>query len=156
MTALEVGAPAPDFELRDQHGQRVRLSTYQGVRPVVLVFYPSTFSPVCSSELASLHQARPELERVGVELLTVSCDPMFTLRAYSDQEDVGYRMLSDFWPHGEVSAAYDVFDRDFGCSRRSTFVIDRDGAVRWSVHNAMPDARSVEDYLGALEFLSNR
>jgi peroxiredoxin len=156
VTGLEVGAPAPDFELRDQHGQRVRLSAFRGSKAVVLVFFPSAFSPVCSGELSTLREAAPELERAGVELLTISCDPMFTLRAFSDQEKIEYRMLTDFWPHGEVSTAYDVFDRDFGCSKRSTFVVDQDGATRWSVHNAMPDARSVDDYLGALDFLKTR
>jgi peroxiredoxin len=156
VTAPAVGDEAPDFELRDQHGQRVRLSSCRGSRPVVLVFYPSTFSPVCSSELATLRGAAPELERAGVELLTISCDPMFTLRAFSDRERIEFRMLTDFWPHGEVSTAYGVFDRDFGCSKRSTFVIDPDGMVRWLVHNAMPDARSVDDYLGALELLRSR
>jgi mycoredoxin-dependent peroxiredoxin len=153
VTALEVGAQAPDFELRDQHGQRVRLTAFRGSKAVVLVFYPSAFSPVCSSELSTLKEASPELERAGVELLTVSCDPMFTLRAFSDQERIGFRMLTDFWPHGQVSSAYGVFDRDFGCSKRSTFVIDEEGQVRWLVHNSMPDPRSVEDYLGALDFL---
>jgi mycoredoxin-dependent peroxiredoxin len=153
VTALEVGAQAPDFELRDQHGQRVRLSTFRGSRAVVLVFFPSAFSPVCSSELATLREAAPELDRAGVELLTVSCDPMFTLRAFSDQERIEFRMLTDFWPHGAVSSAYGVFDRDFGCSKRSTFVVDRDGRVRWLVHNAMPDPRSVDDYVEALETL---
>ena len=154
MTGLEVGAEAPDFELRDQHGQRVRLSSYRGAKPVALVFFPSAFSPVCSGELAALRAASPELADAGVELLTISCDPMFTLRAFSDQERIEFRMLTDFWPHGEVSASYDVFDRDFGCSKRSTFVVDREGRIRWLVHNAMPDARSVEDYLEALDFLS--
>ncbi len=153
---LAVGDPAPDFELRDQHGQRVRLSALRGSKPVVLVFFPSAFSPVCSSELSTLREAAPELDRAGVELLTVSCDPMFSLRAFSDQERIEYRMLTDFWPHGEVSTAYGVFDRDFGCSKRSTFVVDQDGRVRWLVHNAMPDARSVDDYLDALEFLRSR
>ncbi len=153
MTALEVGAAAPDFELRDQHGQRVRLSSYHGVKPVVLVFYPSAFSPVCSSELATLRDAAPRLERLGVELLAVSCDPMFTLRAFSDQETIEFRMLTDFWPHGAVSSAYDVFDTDFGCSRRSTFVLDPEGTIRWLVHNAMPDPRSVDDYVEALDLL---
>ncbi|CAA9367722.1 MAG: Alkyl hydroperoxide reductase subunit C-like protein [uncultured Nocardioidaceae bacterium] len=156
MTALEVGAQAPDFELRDQHGQRVRLSALRGSKAVVMVFFPSAFSPVCSSELSTLREAAPELARAGVELLTVSCDPMFTLRAFSDRERIEYRMLTDFWPHGEVSTAYGVFDGDFGCSKRSTFVIDQDGTIRWFVHNAMPDARSVDDYLGALEFLRSR
>jgi peroxiredoxin len=156
VTAVEVGAQAPDFGLRDQHGQRVRLSALRGSKPVVLVFFPSAFSPVCSSELATLRGAAPELDRAGVELLTVSCDPMFTLRAFSDRERIEFRMLTDFWPHGEVSAAYDVFDRDFGCSKRSTFVIDHEGQVRWLVHSAMPDARSVDDYLDALDSLGTR
>ena len=156
MTALEVGAQAPDFELRDQHGQRVRLSAFRETKPVVLVFFPSAFSPVCSGELSTLREAAPELDRAGVELLTVSCDPMFTLRAFSDRERIEYRMLTDFWPHGEVSTAYDVFDRDLGCSKRSTFVIDQEGQVRWLVHSAMPDARSVGEYLDALDFLKSR
>ena len=153
-SAPAVGDRAPDFELRDQHGQRVRLSSYRGERPVALVFFPSALSPVCSSELVTLREAAPELARAGVELLTISCDPMFTLRAFSDQERVDYRMLTDFWPHGEVSAAYGVLDRDFGCSKRSTFIVDQDGDVRWVVHNAMPDPRDVEDVLGAVARLA--
>lgn len=154
MTAPGVGDPAPDFELRDQHGGRVRLSSYQGAKPVVLVFYPSAFSPVCSSELTTLRESWAELEAAGVELLAISCDPMFTLRAFSDRERIEFPMLTDFWPHGEVSTAYGVFDRDFGCSKRSTFVVDRSGEVRWLVHNAMPDPRSVEDVVAALEPLA--
>jgi peroxiredoxin len=153
VTALQVGAEAPDFELRDQHGQRVRLSSFRGSKSVVLVFFPSAFSPVCSSELSTLRKSWPELDRPDVELVTVSCDPLFTLRAYSDQEGIEFRMLTDFWPHGTVSVAYDVFDRDFGCSKRSTFVIDPDGRVRWLVHNAMPDARNVQEYANALDSL---
>ena len=72
MTGLEVGADAPDFELRDQHGQRVRLSSYRGHKDVVLVFYPSAFSPVCSSELSTLRTSWPALDRPDVELVTVA------------------------------------------------------------------------------------
>ena len=153
MTGLAVGDEAPDFELRDQHGRRVRLSSYRGSKAVVLVFYPSTFSPVCSSELATLRASWPDLDRPDVELLTVSCDPMFTLRAFSDQERIEFTMLTDFWPHGKISTAYGVFDRDFGCSKRSTFVLDRDGTVTWLVHSAMPDPRSIDEYREALSTL---
>ena len=156
MTALEVGAEAPDFELRDQHGRRVRLSSYRGSRSVVLVFFPSAFSPVCSSELAALRESWPALGRPDAELLTVSCDPMFTLRAYSDQEGIEFPMLSDFWPHGEVSTAYDVFDLDFGCSKRSTFIVDAEGRVGWRVHSAMPDPRDLDEYARALDSLGTR
>ena len=156
MSVLEVGDDAPDFELRDQHGQRVGLSSLRATRPVAIVFFPSAFSPVCSSELAALHGAHPELERAGVSVVTVSCDPMFTLRAFSDGERIEFPMLTDFWPHGAVSKAYGVFDRDLGCSKRSTFVVDQGGQVRWLVHNAMPDPRSIDDYLGALERLGSK
>ena len=156
MTALEVGAEAPDFELRDQHGQRVRLSSFRGSRTVVVVFFPSAFSPVCSSELSTLQKIWPGLDRPDVELVTVSCDPMFTLRAFSDRERIEFPMLTDFWPHGEVSSAYGVFDRDFGCSKRSTFIVDPDGRIGWLVHSAMPDARDIDEYVGALESLGTR
>ena len=152
---LEVGDEAPDFELRDQHGRRVRLSSYRGSRAVLLVFFPSAFSPVCSSELTTLQETHAALGE-EVEVLTVSCDPMFTLRAFSDAEDIEFPMLTDFWPHGKVSTAYAVFDRDFGCSKRSTFLVDRTGNVRWLVHNAMPDPRAAEEYLQALELLGSR
>ena len=153
MTGLEVGSEAPDFELRDQHGRRVRLSSYRGHKGVVLVFFPSAFSPVCSSELTTLRGTWPDPDHPDVELVTVSCDPMFTLRAFSDRERVEFPMLTDFWPHGAVSTAYGVFDEDFGCSKRSTFVIDAEGRVSWLVHSAMPDPRSVDEYRAALQTL---
>ena len=156
MTALEPGAEAPDFELRDQHGSRVRLSSYRGSRSVVLVFFPSAFSPVCSSELGVLQGTWPTLDRPDVELVTVSCDPLFTLRAFSDQEGIEFPMLTDFWPHGAVSSAYDVFDRDFGCSKRSTFIVDLEGRISWTVHNAMPDPRDIDEYVAALDILRTR
>ena len=150
MTDPGVGDAAPDLELRDQHGQRVRLASFRGSKAVALVFYPSAFSPVCSNELALLKEASPRLEEGGVELLAVSCDPMFTLRAFADREGIEFPMLSDFWPHGAVSSSYGVFDRDFGCSKRSTFVVDVEGRIRWLVHNEMPDLRSVDDLFDAL------
>jgi mycoredoxin-dependent peroxiredoxin len=149
-----VGDEAPDFALRDQHGQTVQLSSYRGVKPVLLVFFPPAFSPVCSSELTDL--ASSALVRPDVELLTVSCDPMFTLRAFSDLEKIQFPMLTDFWPHGRASAAYGVFDDDLGCSKRSTFLVDDTGRVAWVVHNAMPDAREIDDYVTALDTLSIR
>ena len=135
------GRRAPDFELRDQHGQRVRLSSFRGSRPVVLVFFPSAFSPVCSSELSTLRESWPELDRPDVELVAVSCDPMFTLRAYSDREGIEFPMLTDFWPHGEVSVGVRRLRprlRAARSARRSSST--RTGGCGWLVHNAMPDA----------------
>ena len=79
--AVEVGEAAPDFELRDQHGTPVRLSSFRGAKHVVLVFYPLAFSGVCTGELCSLRDEFPEVNRDDVELLTVSVDSTFAHRA---------------------------------------------------------------------------
>ena len=152
---LAVGGTAPDFELRDQHGSAVTLSRLRGA-PVLLVFFPAAFSSVCSSELCDLRdwwpQTRSDLSK-GAELLAISCDPMFSLRGYSDAEGIDFPLLSDFWPHGAVAQAYGVFDDSFGTPRRSSYLVDPEGRVAWSVHNARPDARPVEDYAAALQQL---
>lgn len=148
MTAAAVpaaGDVAPDFVLRDQHGQRVRLSSYRGLKAVVLMFYPFAFSRVCTGELWDVRDNHPELTSGAVRLLAVSCDPMFALRELADRDGLTFPLLSDFWPHGEVATAYGVFDAERGCANRSTFVIDTEGVVRWSVHNAMPDARDLAE-----------
>jgi mycoredoxin-dependent peroxiredoxin len=148
---LPQGVAAPLFELRDQHGQTVSLASFTGVRKVLLVFYPSAFSSVCTGELSDLQQAWPTFERHEVEILGVSCDPMFSLRAFGDAHEIHFPLLSDFWPHGAVTSAYGVFDETYGQPHRSTFVIDRHGNVAWQVHNAMPDARSLKDYAEVLD-----
>ncbi len=150
---MEIGQEAPDFELRDQHGQRVRLSAFRGEVAVVLVFYPFAFSGVCSAELAQIRDEWPRSDS-DVQLIAISCDPMFALRAFSDRDALEFPLLSDFWPHGEVSRAYGVFDEQRGCPTRSTFILDRDGRVRWSVHNALSQARDLAEYRKVLAELS--
>jgi peroxiredoxin len=145
------GSQAPDFTARNQYGEQVRLSDYTGRRDVVLVFYPYAFSQVCTSELAALRD-RPEL-LAAAEFLAISCDPMFTLRAYADAQKIGFGLLSDFWPHGGIASAYGVFDADRGCALRGTFVVDRAGVIRWSVVNPIPEARNPDDYAEALATL---
>ncbi|MFJ4961026.1 putative peroxiredoxin [Streptomyces sp. ADI96-02] len=152
---IEVGAEAPDFELKDNHGRTVRLSDFRGPdgKNVVLVFYPFAFTGVCTGELCALRDELPRFENAGTQLLAVSNDSVPTLRVFGEQEGLEYPLLSDFWPHGETSRAYGVFDEDKGCAVRGTFVIDRTGVVRWSVVNGLPDARDLNDYVKALEAL---
>ena len=142
---LEIGTPAPDFTLRDQHGAAVRLSSYRGEKVVVVMFYPYAFSRVCTGELHAVRDSLPTFESDGVALVAVSCDPMFTLRALADRDGLAFPLLSDFWPHGEVATAYGVFDGERGCAHRSTFIVDKNGVVRWAVHNAMADARDLHE-----------
>jgi peroxiredoxin len=144
--AVDVGQQAPDFELKDQHGSPVKLSDFRGAKNVVLVFYPLAFSGVCSGELCALRDDFPETSREDVELLTVSVDSTFAQRAWSDQEHFGFALLSDFWPHGSVATAYGVFDENIGVATRGTFIIDKDGVVRWKVVNPIPQARDLAEY----------
>jgi mycoredoxin-dependent peroxiredoxin len=152
--AVEVGDEAPDFELKDQHGAPVRLSSFRGNKNVVLVFYPLAFSGVCTGELCAMRDEFPEVNRDDVELLTVSVDSMFTHRAWADAEHFGFGLLSDFWPHGAVAKEYGVFDDEKGLAVRGTFVIDKNGAIRWKVVNPIPQARDIADYQKALAELS--
>ena len=148
--AVEAGQQAPDFELKDQHGEPVRLSSFRGDKNVVLVFYPLAFSGVCSGELSALRDDFPEVTREDVELLTVSVDSTFVLRTWGDRDNFTFRLLSDFWPHGEVARLYGVFDEDKGVATRGTFVIDKTGTIRWQVVNPIPQARDIADYQKAL------
>jgi len=151
---VEIGDEAPDFELPDQHGTPVKLSSFRGSKNVVLVFYTLAFSPVCSSELCAMREDFPEVSRDDVELITVSVDSLYSHRVWAEQENFQFSLLSDFWPHGAVAKAYGVFDQDRGVALRGTFVIDKDGVVRWKVVNAIPQARDIADYQKALATLS--
>jgi peroxiredoxin len=152
--SVDVGAQAPDFELKDQHGTPVRLSSFRGASNVVVVFYPFAFSRVCSGELAALRDDFPEAARDDTELLVISVDTGFALRTWADQEQFGFAMLSDFWPHGAVARSYGVFDETLGAATRGTFIIDKNGVVRWRVINPIPQARDIADYQKALAALT--
>ncbi|MFD1933667.1 MULTISPECIES: peroxiredoxin [Nonomuraea] len=140
---------APDFELPDQHGTPVRLSSLRG-RRVLLIFYPLAFSGVCRSELGQVRDELIPRLPADVQVLSVSVDSMFTHRAWAEQEGYEFPLLSDFWPHGQVAEAYGVFDETKGLAKRGTFLIDGEGVIRWSVVNPISSARDVADYLKAL------
>ena len=150
---VEVGDQAPDFELKDQHGTPVSLSGLRGKKNVVLVFYPLAFSSVCTGELRAMRDEFVEATRDDVELLTVSVDSGFALRAWSDAEHYNFGLLSDFWPHGSVARSYGVFDENGGVATRGTFIIDRNGVVRWKVVNPIAQARDIAEYQKALAAL---
>jgi peroxiredoxin len=150
---LSVGDEAPDFELKDQHGQLVRLSALRGRKAALVVFYPWAFTGVCGGELHAMQARLDELVTDQVELFTVSTDSMYALRAFADQEGFTFPMLSDFWPHGAVAEAYGVLHPEIGIALRGSFLVDREGIVRWSVVNGIPDARDVDDYLKAIAAL---
>lgn len=123
-----VGDEAPDFTLKDQDGNDVTLSALRG-NPVVLVFYPFTFTGVCQGELCEIRDDPGAFERAGAQVLAISCDTRHAQRMWAEQQGYGFPVLSDFWPHGDVARAYGVFNESLGCANRATFVIDADGRI---------------------------
>jgi peroxiredoxin len=141
---LQIGDRAPDFTLQDQHGQEISLSTYAGTKAVLLVFYPYAFTGVCTGELTGFRDHLGEFETDDTTLLGVSCDPVYTQRAFADRDGIFFPLLSDFWPHGAVASAYGVLDESEGCATRSSFVIGKDGIVRWALHSERGEARDLD------------
>jgi mycoredoxin-dependent peroxiredoxin len=149
MTSLEIGRPAPAFELKNQHGELVSPSALRG-KKVVIIFYPFAFSGVCTSELGQVRDHLADFENDDVCTVAISVDHFFALRAYAERDRLTFDLLSDYWPHGAVARAYRVFNEEVGCADRVTFILDRQGVLRWQVRHAIPDARDVGDYLSAL------
>ena len=118
-TALPPGTPAPDFTLRSTPDQTVTLSDLRG-RPVVLIFYPADWSPVCTDELAVFNQLLPEMERFDAQVLGISVDNIWSHVAFGDARNLKFGLLSDFEPKGAVSRAYGVYREKEGTSMRAS------------------------------------
>ncbi|HET8602267.1 MAG TPA: peroxiredoxin [Segeticoccus sp.] len=148
------GDRAPDFVLRDQHGHDVQLAGFVGQKAVLLVFYPFAFSGICTGELTAIRDDLGRFQNEQVQVLAISCDPMFTLRAWSEAQGYDFPLLSDFWPHGDVARRYGVFREDGGFATRGTFLLDRAGVLRWSLVNGPGEARDLSGYHEALAALA--
>ena len=151
--ALAIGSMAPDFELVNQHGQKVSLSSYQGKKNVVVIFYPFAFSGICTGELCALRDDLAAFQNEKVELISISCDPMYANKVFAEQEGYKFQVLSDFWPHGAIAKAYGVFDENRGCATRGSFIIGTDGKIKWMVVNGLGEARNIAEYKVALSAL---
>ena len=151
--SVETGRQAPDFELKDQHGQKVRLSDFRGQQNVVLVFYPFAFSGICTGELCEIRDNLDVFSSDKVQVVGISCDPMYSLRAFAEVEGYDFPLLSDFWPHGEVARSYGVFEEKAGRAVRGSFLVDTDGVLRWSVVHAAGEPRPLAAYREALTAL---
>lgn len=144
-----LGEPAPDFELSNQFGEPVRLSSFRG-QNVVVVFYPFAFSGICTGELCEIRDNLSVFEDARAAVLAVSVDSKFSLRAYAGKEGYSFDLLADFWPHGAVAEAYGVFDPESGMARRGTFIIDAAGIIRYVIVNPRGQARELAEYRNVL------
>ena len=151
---VEVGSEAPDFTLNDYNKQPVQLSSFRGDKPVLVVFYPFAFSGICTGELCQVRDELAEYTDKNVQVIGVSIDSPFTLKAWAEHEGYKFPLLSDFWPHGDVAKAYGVFNDKAGLANRGTFLIDTSGVVRFAEINQPGEARDQDGWrraVGALE-----
>ncbi|MEU4560817.1 peroxiredoxin [Actinoplanes sp. NPDC023936] len=150
---IEVGQPAPDFTLKDQNNQDVRLTDFHGRKAVLLIFYPLAFSRRCHGELTEVQENLPAYANDRVQVLTVSVDSVYSHKVWAEQEGFGFPLLADFWPHGEVAAAYGVFDATRGFANRGTFLVDTAGVIRFAEMNGPGEARDQSAWRAALAAL---
>jgi peroxiredoxin len=150
--AITTGDRAPDFDLEEAHGGRIRLSDYVGRTNVLLVFHPYAWTAICTEEALDLQANLAMFRDAGTEVVLVSCDTSHAREAWKREIGADFPFPSDFWPHGAAAKAYGVFDEASGAPVRGTFLIDRDGVVIWSLVNDPGTRREglVHEPLGAL------
>jgi peroxiredoxin len=134
---IEVGEKAPDFSLPNHKGEQVSLSDFRG-RQVMLAFYPSDFSPVCSDQLSIYQEVKPDLDEAGLEVVGISIDHSWAHRAFRKQLNLDFTLLADFHPKGAVAERYGAYLSDYGTSNRSLVLIDPEGVVSWVYETPTP------------------
>jgi len=146
MAPPQVGSEAPDFTLRTQNNEEVTLSSFRGKRNVLVVFYPFAFSGICTGELCAVRDDIGSFQNDDVQVLAISVDHAFALKAWADTQGFDFPLLSDFWPHGAVAQAYGVFLEEKGLAVRGTFLVDRSGIIQFSEVNAPGEARDQDGW----------
>ncbi len=152
--SIEVGQRAPEFTLNDANRTPVSLAQVRADKAALVVFYPFAFSGGCTTELCAVRDDLGTFQNDAVQILAISCDPVPTLKAWSEAQGYTFPLLSDFWPHGEVAKAYDVFNEQGGMAVRGTFLIDTDGIVRFAEVKAPGELRDQSAWRRAVDALA--
>ena len=147
-----MGSAAPDFTLPSDPDHSVTLSPLRG-RPVVLVFYPADWSPVCADQVALYSELLPEFEAFGAQLLGISVDGVWCHAAFAKERRLRFPLLADFEPKGAVARQYGAYQAPGGFCKRVLVVIDAGGVVRWSYEAPIGVNPGADGILSALEQL---
>jgi len=150
---LEAGAMAPDFALNTTPDQKISLKELRG-KPVILVFYPADFSPVCSSEISLYNEVLPEFHKHGAEILGISVDGTWCHTAFAQHYKIKFPLLSDFEPKGAVAKKYNAYHNEMGLCERALFLIDKNGKIAWSYLSPIGENPGADGILEALENLN--
>ena len=151
-TVLPAGTPAPEFTLHAAPDQTVKLTQFRG-QPVVLVFYPADWSPVCGDQVTLYNELLSEFQNLGAQLLGLSVDGVWCHAAFSQNRRLQFPLLADFEPKGAVARLYGVYRESDGTSERALFVIDADGVIHWSYVSPVDVNPGAQGILFALEKL---
>ena len=129
--ALKVGDMAPNFKVKDQDGNEVSLPNFKG-KKVLLSFHPLAWTGVCETQMKNLDVKYDEFEKYNVVPLGFSVDPVPSKKAWADNLKLKkLKLVSDFWPHGEVAKKYDIFDEKNGFSKRANILVDENGKIEF-------------------------
>ena len=152
---LQPGKKAPHFSLNTTPDQKVSLHDFHG-RPVVLVFYPADWSPVCTDQLSLYNEIMPEFKKFDAEILGLSVDGIWSHLAFSKDRKLTFPLLSDFEPKGRVAQDYGVYKNGIGECERALFVVDNRGIISWSYLSPDGVNPGADGILSALEKLTNK
>ena len=149
--ALSIGQTAPDFTLRDQDFQQVTLSDSDGSKRLI-VFIPLAFTTTCEGELCTIRDNLQALSARDTQLFVITCDNIAVNKRWADSQRFAFPILSDFWPHGETTKAYDSFDERIGVPIRATYTLDENRVITdVFTTEKLSIARNFDDYVGALD-----
>lgn len=150
---IQVGDEAPDFTLKDQNNEEFTLSSYRGQQAVLIVFYPLAFTGICTGELCVVRDDMPTFENDDVLTVSISVDSVYSHKIFAEREGYEFPLLADFWPHGGVAQAYGVFNEAAGIANRGTFLVDKDGIVRFAEMNKPGEGRDADEWRTAIKSL---
>jgi peroxiredoxin len=143
---IAIGTKAPNFTLKDQNGKTVKLSSLRG-KKVLLSFRPLAWTPVCTDQMKSLEENYDQLAKLNTLALGIGVDSSPSNKAWARALNIErIRLVSDFWPHGEVSKLYGVFREIDGYSERANILIDENGIVSFTKmyeQGQLPDIKEI-------------
>src|SRR5580704_7371817 len=148
--AISVGQPAPDFSLKDQSQQEVKLVDFRGKKNVVLMFYPLDWSPVCTNEHACMVNEWPKFGKLDAQILGLSVDSVWSHKAYAEKMGITYPLLADFNPRGAVADKFGVYLADKGITGRAIAIIDKGGKIAWFKQYDIPVVPDINEVSQAL------
>jgi len=146
-----IGAPAPEFTLKDQSQKDVSLASFRGKKRVVLVFYPLDWSPVCTNEHVCLVNDMKRFDHLDAQVLGLSVDSVWSHKAYAEKMGIRYSLLADFHPRGAMSEKYGVYLPEKGITGRSIIIVNKDGKVAWVKNYDIPVVPDLNEVAAALQ-----